>query len=273
MDFAPSALGLTLTLLALVLVGVEVGRFLGRRLRTSEHQTGPIDAAVFALLGLLLAFTFSGAASRFEHRRALIVEEANAAGTLWLRLDLLPADSSADARRALIDYVESRLRYEQGASQSLRRTLLPEAEKAQARLWSSLIAACNALPNPAFAGLIIQPANEMFDIASRRLAARQTHIHPLIVILLLVLAGAAAALAGSHLAHTPRRHWLHPAILALTIAASFYVIIDLEYPRLGLIRLSGFDQFLTDLIAQMKSHGQAGAPLPPPTPLPTPPSP
>ena len=62
---------------------------------------GVIEGAVFALLGLLLAFTFSGAATRFEGRRHLIVEEANDIGTAYLRVDLLPADAQPESSRSI----------------------------------------------------------------------------------------------------------------------------------------------------------------------------
>ena len=81
-------------------IGMAVLLELGRRLRrhhrlrhgdSAGEGVGAIEGAVFGLMGLLLAFTFSGAASRFEGRRQLIVDEANAIGTAYLRLDLLPS--------------------------------------------------------------------------------------------------------------------------------------------------------------------------------------
>jgi hypothetical protein len=79
-----------------MLVLLETGRRLGVRRLAKDPEgapagTGAVDAAVFALLGLLVAFTFSGAASRFEERRNLIVEETNDIGTAYLRLDLVRA--------------------------------------------------------------------------------------------------------------------------------------------------------------------------------------
>src|SRR5882672_54865 len=83
-----------------ILLCQEVGRWVAiREARQAGGEmpagVGAVDGAAFALLGLLLAFTYSGAANRFEHRREQIVEEANDIGTAWLRLDLLPADSQA----------------------------------------------------------------------------------------------------------------------------------------------------------------------------------
>ena len=80
-----------------MLLFLEIGRRIAvRRMRedtgTAGEGVGAVDGAVFALLGLLIAFTFSGASSRFDTRRQLIVEETNDIGTAYLRLDLLPAD-------------------------------------------------------------------------------------------------------------------------------------------------------------------------------------
>ena len=74
-----------------LLVCVQLGFMLGRR-QGGDGGASALSAAVFGLLGLLLAFSFSGAAGRFEHRRELITQEANAIGTAYLRLDLLPAE-------------------------------------------------------------------------------------------------------------------------------------------------------------------------------------
>ena len=90
-----SAAGLFLGMLILSEVGRRIG--MARLARDSEGLTkgaGAAEAAVFGLLGLLIAFTFSGAASRFEDRRHLITAEANAIGTAYLRVDLLPATHS-----------------------------------------------------------------------------------------------------------------------------------------------------------------------------------
>src|SRR6185436_5066087 len=82
---------------------LEVGRRVGMRRHAkmpddTTGSTGVVDAAVFGLMGLLLAFAFSGAASRWEWRRNLIVQEANDVGTAYLRLDLLPPESQPQLR-------------------------------------------------------------------------------------------------------------------------------------------------------------------------------
>src|SRR5215203_5848489 len=93
---------------------LEVGRRVGRRRmerdpESAKASTGAIDGAIFGLLGLLIAFTFSGAAARFDERRGMIVEEANGIGTAWLRLDLLPSAAQVPLRDRFRQYLDARL--------------------------------------------------------------------------------------------------------------------------------------------------------------------
>lgn len=76
---------------------------------TAHEGIGVIEAAVFALLGLLLGFSFSGGISRMGTKRQLIVQEANAIGTAYLRLDQLPASEQPEMRRLFMQYLGARL--------------------------------------------------------------------------------------------------------------------------------------------------------------------
>ncbi len=101
---------LFVVIFASTLILLEVGRRIGVRKRAlapegQESGLGAVEGAVFGLMGLLLAFTFSGAASRFEVRRQLIVQETNAIGTAYLRLDLLPAGDQPKLREDFRAYV------------------------------------------------------------------------------------------------------------------------------------------------------------------------
>jgi hypothetical protein len=103
-----------LGLFAGIILMLELGRRVGAHLRARIMQgggagVGAVEAAIFGLLGLLVAFTFQGASARFDTRREQIVQEANNIGTAWLRIDLLPA-SAQTAMREL--FRQSRLRAE-----------------------------------------------------------------------------------------------------------------------------------------------------------------
>ena len=97
-----------------MLIFFEVGRRIGKA-RVVHHPeglakgSGAVEAGIYGLLGLLIAFTFSGGASRFESRRQMVTEEANAIGTAYLRIDLLPEASQPVLRQLFREYLDSRL--------------------------------------------------------------------------------------------------------------------------------------------------------------------
>src|SRR6266581_8100598 len=98
------SLGLVLGMLVLLEAGHRLGRYAAGKTESSHEGTGTIEAAVFALLGLLLGFTFANGISHLDQRRELIVREANAVGTAYLRLDL-PANQQAEMRRLFREYL------------------------------------------------------------------------------------------------------------------------------------------------------------------------
>lgn len=243
-----------------VLLMLEAGRKVGiwRRQRGDEPGGGgATEGAVFAIFGLLIAFTFSGAAARFDARRTLIGQEANDVGTAWLRLDLLPGDQQASLRNDFRQYLDLRIAGFRSAHDLEAATShLASADQLQARIWKTAIAACRADPAPATTTLMLPALNAMFDIATTRLMATRTHPPLILFVLLIALALVCAFLAGNALvAEHPNR--LHAFGFSLVIACTVYVILDMEYPRLGFIRIDEADQVLIDLRATM---GPATAP-------------
>src|SRR5205814_9474134 len=101
-------------LLVGTLAFLEIGRRVGLRQAARDGEEtrpglGAVEGAIFGLLGLLIAFTFSGAMTRFDQRRHLIVEESNAIGTAWLRVDLVAPDLQSALRESFRRYLEARL--------------------------------------------------------------------------------------------------------------------------------------------------------------------
>ena len=147
---ACSAVGLFLGMLAIL----EVGRRKGMKRLAADPDatragTGAVDGAVFALFGLLIAFTFSGAASRFDARRQLIVEEANDIGTAYLRIDLLPADAQPTLRESFRRYLDSRLdTYRKMPDVDAAMQEMAKSTKLQDEIWTRSVAACRARRRP-----------------------------------------------------------------------------------------------------------------------------
>lgn len=255
--FAASLLALGLMLGMLVLL--EIGRWIGnRRLREDAEGaragTGTVEGAVFALLGLLIAFTFSGATSRFDARRDLIVKETNAIGTAYLRLDLLPASAQPALRDLFRRYVDSRLEtYRKLPDLEAVKAELARSVALQGEIWNRAVAAGRSDNAPPPATMLLLPAlNDMIDITTTRTMAARMHPPLIIFAMLFGLALAAALLAGYGMAGGRSRNWLHMIGFATVMAVAVYVILDIEFPRLGLIRVDAFDQALVELRASMK---------------------
>jgi hypothetical protein len=236
---------------------LDLGRRLGLRRQRREEEgaragLGAVEGAVFALMGLLIAFTFSGAASRFDTRRQLIVEEANAIGTAWLRLDLLPDEAQPGLRDLFRRYLDARLAvYQQLPDLEAARAELGKAGALQGEIWTRAVAATQQAPTPLVAQLV--PAlNQMFDIATTRTMAAQIHPPTVIFIMLAVLALTCALLAGHAMAGGTSRSWFHVIGFSLIMATTVYVILDLEFPRFGFIRIDATDRVLEELRDSMR---------------------
>lgn len=240
-----------------MLVMLEIGRRIGARAfaadKEAKNGVGPVEGAVFALLGLLVAFTFSGALSRFDERRGWIVDEANAVSTAWLRIDLVPADLQAPLRDRLRAYVDARLAgYARLHAESHPEAVFADAERLGSELWSAAAAAVRPPAMPAAATLLVPALNDVFDLAAVRAAAITRHPPTVVYTMLFTLALTAALFAGYGMGICQRRRWLHTIGFALVICSTVGVTLDVEHPRQGLIRIDGFDQTLAQVRAAMR---------------------
>jgi hypothetical protein len=259
MDLALIAALSTVCLFFGMLIFSEIGRRIGiaRLARDPEGLTkgvGAAEGAVFGLLGLLLAFTFSGAASRFEDRRHLIVTEANAIGTAYLRIDLLPGDAQPEMKELFRRYLDVRsATYRDAKDQIATKARLAEGAALQGDIWTkAVIASQRPDASPRAAMLLLPALNEVIDITATRAMATQNH-PPLIIFLLLGgLSLIGALLVGYATSPNKDRSWLYTVFFAAILSLTVYVIVDLEFPRLGLIRVDAADQVLIDLRKSMQ---------------------
>lgn len=238
-----------------LLLCMEFGRRLGRRRLARDPDaldagTGAVDGMVFALLGLLVAFTFSGAASRFDDRRALIVTEANDIGTAYLRIDLLPEAARAPLREAFHRYVDSRMAsYARDISEADFNASHEKTKGIQAEIWTMAVEAGRRPDAQPAANMLLLPAiNEMIDITSTRAAAIRIHPPWPIFVMLILTALVCALLAGNAMLKSRSPNWIHILGFAAITTITMYVIADLEYPRRGLIQADALDQMLKEAI-------------------------
>jgi hypothetical protein len=236
-----------------MLLLLEVGRRIAQKRGGAPSGAGAVDGAVFALLGLLIAFTFSGAASRFDTRRQLVVQESNAIGTAYLRLDLLPPSAQPALRESFRRYVDSRLAvYRKLPDVQAAKEELARSTSLQGEIWAQAVAACRLDAPPSAPMLLLPALNEMIDITTVRTVAALTHPPAIIFATLAALALASSLLAGHGMAGSGTRSCLHMLAFAAAMAMTVYVILDLEFPRLGLIRLDTFDRVLVEVRQSMK---------------------
>jgi hypothetical protein len=238
-----------------ILVFVEVGYQLGRwRARRTEHEkegtVGGMVAAELGLLAFLLAITFSLAASRFDDRRSVLLDEANAIGTCYLRAAMLPPDHRAAVRKCLREYVDVRLTgvRERRIDQTIRRS-----EELHSVLWTEATAAAEKDPHSIQTGLFVQSLNDVIDLHAKRLqAGLRSRLPSTIWIVLLAVAALSFAAMGYQQGLAGSRR--SPAILAVALgfAIVIWLVVDLERPHQGLLLVS--QQPLLDLQKSMTAQ-------------------
>ena len=254
-----SALLFAVLLFLGMLILLEIGRRFGVRRRPKESEgerggLGTVEGAVFALFGLMIAFAFSGAASRFNEKRMLIAEEVNTIETAYLRLHLV----SQEARPALRDlfrlYVDSRLEtYRKLPNMKAAELEMSKSKKLQEEIWTEAVAASRLPGSHPAAGLLLLPAlNNMIDITTTRTMWLQIHPPRIIYVLLFGLGLICALLAGYRMSSGQHRSWLHILGFTVLTVVIVYVMLDIEYPRAGLIRIETSDQPLVNLREGMK---------------------
>jgi hypothetical protein len=235
-------------LIGLLWVSAWAGRTLGQRRRSFDGpepaHLGAVQGAILGLLGLLLGFSFSGAMSRFVDRQDIIVREANAIGTAWLRADLLSESHRAQVRSILSRYLDERLRLFGAGSTGEGKAIERELAGIHASLWAAAIEGVR--DQPTATAMVLNPVNEIADLLATRNNATHRHIPATTLIVLLACAAVSVASVSYSTAASGKSKGgdacvaarVPTAILALLIGATLWVIIDLDYPSRGVIRIS-----------------------------------
>jgi hypothetical protein len=244
---------LILFLFGSLLLAVEIGRRYGwrqgDRLRIDTQGATNLSAAIFALLGLFLAFCFSGAAGRYDVRQQLILNEVTAANTVAASIDLAPAASQPQLKAAMQRYLAVRMAADRPVT-SIDEAVAAQrlVIKAQDELWTLSVAA-NARPDASGAvSNILLPAVNALNAATTNLTlAALMHPPSVIFYILIILAWISAFLAGIGMADDKGRTWVHTLVFAAITAAVIYVTIDIEFPRVGFIRIDGFETAINAL--------------------------
>ena len=224
--------------LATIFAASEVGWQLGvRRAGRAGGNVPTLESAMLGLLALIIGFTFAMALSRFEARRAAVLNEANAIGTTALRARLLPEPHRADILKLLKEYVQIRVDFVQSSpSLAEPRTVVDRSNVIQEALWQhakAIVAKDNSMVPT---GLFIQTLNEMIDDQEKRLAAFRNRVPNVVLLGLFGIAAIVGGFAGYVSGLDPKRNRLPVYIMGFLVSAVILLIFDLDRPSNGFIR-------------------------------------
>lgn len=241
--------------MAFCLLAVEVGYRLGswQQRRFLEEKVDPVAAMVASILGLLafmLAFTFGLAASRFDDRRHVVLEEANAIGTTYLRTSLLPEPQRTRAAELLRSYTIRRVQY---IEEHKFLEALKASEELHQKLWQQATAAARQDSGLIMTGLFIQSLNATIDLHAKRVFVGLRSRVPMTLWLTLgclTLLGMGSIGYQAGLSAAKRS----PEMLVLAIAFSsvLFLIVDLDRGHEGLLTVD--QQAMTDLARMMETQ-------------------
>lgn len=230
-----------LVILMVVLLSIEAGfRYGARKRQLPNHEreapVSTIIGATLALLAFILAFTFGMAASRFDTRKALTLDEANAIRTTYLRAGLLSEPQRTDIRNLLREYVKVRV---EGIETGQIDYLVKRSEDLHEQLWSKTSALAEKVPLPAFAGLFIRSLNDVIDLHKKRLtAALRNRIPGAIWGALFFVTIVAMGAVGYQMGLNGVRRSIVVLAIALTFSVVMFMIADLDHPRQGFLQMS-----------------------------------
>lgn len=236
--------------------GFRLGRYAvaGAAAKKGKAQVSVIEASLLGVLGLLLGFTMSMAVSRFEKRTQLVLDEANAIGTTYLRTQLLTAPSAAEMASLLRQYLYIRIEYANQHNPGQLAAMRRDAQELQTRMWSIAVERTRADPNPFIAVQVVQSLNQVIDLDAAGWMAFLNRVPPAVIYVNAMVAVFSAILAGYAFGIDGARKIFPMCILGIAITIVLGVILDLDSSRRGSIHVT--QQPLIDLYRQMHSTAE-----------------
>ena len=238
MDLLPVWFIFLLTILLLYLafgVGLRLGKY--AQLRWADQSADPnlIAGASLSFLALLLAFVINYTIGSFTERRQLVVSEANAIGTAYLRAGTLPDTARTGSRQLLREYVDMRL---DAIRIGKMRAAVVRSEQLQDRLWGLAEVSARENPSPTVS-LYLSSLNEVIDLHTARLSAEMDYRVPLPILLgLLGVSSLTMVLLGITDSYDERQNRIALIVLVLILSLAFLLIIGMDRSNSGLIQVS-----------------------------------
>ncbi|MGA8492172.1 MAG: hypothetical protein WB711_17220 [Terriglobales bacterium] len=205
-----------------------------------HEQINSLREGLFILLGLLLGFTVAMVLPRFDERRQLVIDEANAIGTTMLRAEMLPEPERSKSLELLRQYAVVRRDSATGPEQSLQPT-----KALQAQLWQQIVSVTQQSQTAVIAAYI-QTLNETIDVSEKRLAAFENRV-PKSVWMIIIIVAIFQGFAGGF--SLKRKLWFSLVTAPLVIAVVMALIADLDSPHTGLIHVEQYsmDRLVKDV--------------------------
>ena len=230
------ALGLIAGIVAAHEIGFWLGSQTGSADELFDRQVGLVRTSTAALVAFLIGFAFSGAASRFIDRLDIIVKEANALGTAYLRADSMAEPQRGDLKAALKEYTTDRVTLLSREGHNQIEPLLAKVSGLHERMWRSAIKGTQ--DNAPLMAIVLPPLNEIIDLHSTHLAMARRHLPIPIMAALLGAAAIGVGMLGFGNGRVGRRFSVLDFVYGAVLAVALWMTIDLDYPGIGIIRVS-----------------------------------
>jgi hypothetical protein len=239
-SLSSSPFGIAGFLLVLLLACHEIGFRLGRRVEGFDEdykrRVDMMRTAILALVTFLVGFSFASAGSRYIDRQDMIVKEANAIGTSWLRAMLLPEPQRSRLQADLRQYALDRLELLKAYDFEAARPLLAKAGETQKRIWQAGVEGVGT--DREFANFMLPPLNDVIDIHAEHLSAARRHIPQTILVVIVIAVAIGMGMIGYDNGLVRKRYFLLSSVFAVVAAAALWMTIDLDRPRYGFVRTS-----------------------------------
>jgi len=199
-----------------------------------------ILTSMFALLGLMLAFTYGAGVSRFDASKQSITVEANAIRVAFLRADMVAEPESTELKQALLDYARTRIVKQQVLiTREQFQEILRKSLQEQSKLWlitEKIVK--QSQPGSNVAPLLVDAVNQVISAHTTRVSAAIDRLPSAVLLMLLFIASATLSVAGFSAGISGRMNRLRMTTFALVLAGVLFIIYDFDQPRDGFIRIN-----------------------------------
>jgi hypothetical protein len=231
---------LFLTLLILLPLGAALGATVLHRFSPLAEEAREnykiVQGATLTLLALLIGFTLSMAVNRYDQRKNLEEEEANAIGTEYLRADLIGGEGAARTKALLARYVQARIEFYKTRNADELDHINRTTSDLQTQLWAEVRDAAKAQPNP-ISALVVGGMNDVINSQGYTQAAWINRI-PISAWGLMIIIAFFSNLMQGYGAQGKNGKRVLLLVLPITVTLSLTLISDIDSPRGGLIRVA-----------------------------------